>query len=162
MLRVLSALLLYITPCPYFRLSKSCPFLGFCSRRGLPRRCSTPRKSQGESMRCATEGRVARHACPNRLTPVRPIAGSSYSRTREATNARHLPCETPPVAHLARPQPPTARPLSALATHHCRSTRQGPKTRPLERRLLRGLHRYRLSWLRWRRRPSPRTRLGRL
>ena len=60
------------------------------------------------------------------------------------------PCCRAPVCHA---QP--------LALPHCRCTRQGPRQR-LKRRLLRGLHRYRLSRLRWRRRPSPRTRLGRL
>ena len=72
----------------------------------------------------------------------------------------HLACTCAawPTAPCCRAPVCRAQPL---ALPHCRCTRQGPRQR-LKRRLLRGLHRYRLSRLRWRRRPSPRTRLGRL
>ena len=123
----------------------------------------------------AFTGRSASAAA--RVVPVasRPSAPSQDPRTLalkkpQKPNGRRLACETPLMAHLACtcaawPTAPCCRApvcrAQPLALPHCRCTRQGPRQR-LKRRLLRGLHRYRLSRLRWRRRPSPRTRLGRL
>jgi hypothetical protein len=109
---------------------------------------TAPRASSRASNRSVRFGRGTRG--PRRLTPVRPVAGSTHSRTQsEAANTKMADVSLvrhrlwPSLRASERRGPPhrvVAHPFAArnwLARPHCRCTRQGPKQR-LRRRLLRG------------------------